>query len=171
MLKTGTFCELVGMTTRIPRWGEVNGRDYHFVSHAKMQEMIDGGQMVEWNKLGDQIYGTPVLSLQTALASGKVPAIILEPNGVVNMHRYCMGNGIRLVPIWLDVSTEVQAARFIERAREQPAEVSAKRLAIMLSEEPDWPSMMPVQTVWIPQRGKTPESIAEQIQGLVKPAV
>lgn len=63
-LTTGRFADLGGVafsvshTTRQPRQGEVNGRDYHFVDHAKFLGMIEGDAFLEWAKVHDNYYGT-----------------------------------------------------------------------------------------------------------------
>ncbi len=48
----------VSHTTRPPRQGEVNGRDYHFVDHATFLGMIEGDAFLEWAKVHDNYYGT-----------------------------------------------------------------------------------------------------------------
>lgn len=48
----------VSHTTRKPRPGEIEGRDYHFVDHATFQDMIATGAFLEWAKVHDNYYGT-----------------------------------------------------------------------------------------------------------------
>jgi len=48
----------VSSTTRNPRSGEVNGRDYFFVSPEKFQQMLDQGLFVEWTEIYGNRYGT-----------------------------------------------------------------------------------------------------------------
>jgi len=48
----------VSSTTRNPRSGEVNGRDYFFVSPEKFQQMVDQGLFVEWTEIYGNRYGT-----------------------------------------------------------------------------------------------------------------
>ena len=49
----------VSMTTRDPREGEVEGKDYFFVTKEKFEELLDEGQLLEHNKFVDNYYGTP----------------------------------------------------------------------------------------------------------------
>ena len=49
----------VSCTTRSPREGETDGKEYRFISKAEFQKMIDKGEFVEWAKVYDQLYGTP----------------------------------------------------------------------------------------------------------------
>ena len=38
----------ISVTTRPKRRGEINGRDYHFIDRARFDEMIAGGELLEW---------------------------------------------------------------------------------------------------------------------------
>ena len=49
----------VSMTTRAPREGEVEGKDYFFVSRERFEELLREGQLLEHNKFVDNYYGTP----------------------------------------------------------------------------------------------------------------
>lgn len=60
----------VSVTTRPMRPGEVDGRDYVFVDHARFQEMADSGALLEWATVFDNGYGTPRAAVEMALSSG-----------------------------------------------------------------------------------------------------
>lgn len=49
----------VSMTTRAPREGEVEGKDYFFVSKERFEELLREGQLLEHNKFVENYYGTP----------------------------------------------------------------------------------------------------------------
>ncbi len=63
-LVNGRFSDLGGLafsvshTTRQPRQGELDGKDYHFVDHATFLGMIEGDAFLEWAKVHDNYYGT-----------------------------------------------------------------------------------------------------------------
>lgn len=63
----------VSMTTRAPRPGEVDGKDYFFVSPDAFQERINAGEMLEWADIhgGMQRSGTPRQPVDEALANGR----------------------------------------------------------------------------------------------------
>lgn len=63
----------VSATTRDPRPGEVDGKDYHFVSRAEFDRMIESGDLLEWAEIhgGLQRSGTPAEPVRTALDQGK----------------------------------------------------------------------------------------------------
>lgn len=62
----------VSMTTRAPRPGEVEGKDYFFVTPTDFQARIDAGEMLEWADIhgGLQRSGTPAGPVRDALAAG-----------------------------------------------------------------------------------------------------
>jgi len=49
---------VVSHTTREPRPGEIDGRDYNFISHEAFKEMAAGNGFLEWTQVFDQFYGT-----------------------------------------------------------------------------------------------------------------
>jgi guanylate kinase len=61
----------VSYTTRRPRPNEVPGRDYHFVSQERFQEMIANDQFLEHAQVFDNCYGTGVRTVQEALSNGE----------------------------------------------------------------------------------------------------
>jgi guanylate kinase len=61
----------VSYTTRKPRPNEIPGRDYHFVSHERFQEMIANCEFLEHAQVFDNGYGTGVRTVQEALSNGE----------------------------------------------------------------------------------------------------
>jgi len=61
----------VSLTTRPKRPGEVAGRDYHFVDTADFNMMVNRGELLEYAKVFDHYYGTPVGPVMEALDSGR----------------------------------------------------------------------------------------------------
>ncbi|MCD2106752.1 MULTISPECIES: guanylate kinase [Rhodococcus] len=63
----------VSATTRDPRPGEVDGKDYRFTSREEFQRMIDSGELLEWAEIhgGLQRSGTPAVPIEEALEAGK----------------------------------------------------------------------------------------------------
>ncbi|NDK67905.1 guanylate kinase [Rhodococcus qingshengii] len=63
----------VSATTRDPRPGEVDGKDYRFTSREEFQRMIDSGELLEWAEIhgGLQRSGTPATPVEEALEAGK----------------------------------------------------------------------------------------------------
>ena len=61
----------VSYTTRAPRPNEVPGRDYHFVSMERFEEMAARGEFLEYARVFDNCYGTGVRAVEEALANGE----------------------------------------------------------------------------------------------------
>src|SRR6266545_4803068 len=60
-----------GKTTRPMRPGEVEGRDYMFVGHARFEQMVKRQELLEWATVFDNRYGTPRAPVEAALAAGQ----------------------------------------------------------------------------------------------------
>lgn len=97
------FKRSVSATTRDPRDGEINGQDYHFVSHEKFKEIT----MIESNQFDSNFYGMPLSEL-----SGKKHIVLTtEPQGAFNVLKYTKENKIKIKPIVvyfdIDMSTRL----------------------------------------------------------------
>ena len=79
--KAFSFEYSVSMTTRKPRPGEVNGKDYYFVSEDRFQEAIKGNELLEYNEYVSNHYGTPLAPVQKMLNEGKDVLLEIDVNG------------------------------------------------------------------------------------------
>ena len=79
----------VSMTTRQPRPGEVNGKDYFFVSKEEFEQHIREGQMLEYAKYVDNYYGTPLKYINDTLDEGKDLFLEIEVNGAMQVRSKC----------------------------------------------------------------------------------
>ena len=61
----------VSVTTRPPRPGEVNGRDYFFLDVATFQRMRENGELLEHATVFGNLYGTPRTAVEEALSAGR----------------------------------------------------------------------------------------------------
>jgi guanylate kinase len=71
----------VSYTTRAPRPGEVNGKDYFFVSNAEFQRRIKQGEFAEWTENYGNLYGTSMETMQEFLLYGNDLLLDIEPRG------------------------------------------------------------------------------------------
>jgi guanylate kinase len=60
----------VSTTTRSPRAGEVEGKDYCFVSNQRFDEMVAAGEFAEWAVVHGNRYGTSIATVQQSIAGG-----------------------------------------------------------------------------------------------------
>jgi guanylate kinase len=116
----------VSATTRAPRPGEVDGVDYHFVSPARFQQLIDEGALLEWAEIhgGLQRSGTLAAPVRAATGSG-FPVLIEVDLAGARAIKKAMPEAITVFlapPSWADLQ-----ARLVGRGTETP-EAMARRL-------------------------------------------
>ncbi len=115
----------VSVTTRLPRAGEVNGREYFFVDDKEFDRMVDEGELLEWAEFAGNKYGTPRNPLEEKLAAG-IPCLLeIDLEGARHVRRSMPD--ARLVflapPSWAEL-----VRRLTARGTEPP-EVVQRRLA------------------------------------------
>lgn len=71
----------VSCTTRPPRPGEVDGRDYHFLSREAFQERMARGEFVEWVENFGELYGTSRKTMDAFLETGQDLLLDIESRG------------------------------------------------------------------------------------------
>lgn len=122
----------VSATTRAPRPGEVDGVDYHFVTPAQFQQLIDSGALLEWAEIHGGLHrsGTLAEPVRKAAASGH-PVLIEVDLAGARAVKYAMPEAISVFlapPSW-----EVLEARLVGRGTETP-EVIDRRLSTARAE-------------------------------------
>jgi guanylate kinase len=75
----------VSVTTRPPRLGERDGVDYHFVDPDRFEAMAANGDLLEWARYADNLYGTPLAPVAAAVADGAVVVLDIEVQGAVQV--------------------------------------------------------------------------------------
>jgi guanylate kinase len=114
----------ISVTSRPPREGEVDGRDYHFVSEERFQELIAEGLFYEWARVHDNLYGTRRDLVETQLARGKDVVLDIDVVGSLNIKK--MNDKAVLIFI-LPPSMQVLEGR-LRRRETDSDEVIRKRL-------------------------------------------
>ena len=71
----------VSYTTRLPRRGEINGKDYHFISQESFQAMKRKGAFAEWALVHGNYYGTTLKSLRDAIKKKKDLVLDIDVQG------------------------------------------------------------------------------------------
>jgi guanylate kinase len=77
----------ISFTTRKPRPGEVDGRDYFYIDDASFETMVREGGLVEWVEVYGHRYGTGRDWLKGVLASGQDVLLDIETTGALNLRR------------------------------------------------------------------------------------
>lgn len=77
----------VSATTRNPRPGEVDGREYYFKSVNEFRNLIDYNGFIEWAQYVENYYGTPRKFVEDELSAGKDVILEIEVQGALNIKR------------------------------------------------------------------------------------
>jgi len=94
----------ISATTRTPREGEVDGVHYFFKTREEFQKMIENNDLVEWNEVHGNYYGTPKSFVQKTLQEGKRVLFDLDVFGKVNFDKvYPEAVGILILPPSLEI--------------------------------------------------------------------
>lgn len=75
----------ISVTTREPRAGEKNGREYYFVSMDEFNKMIEENKFLEWNSHFSNKYGTLISEVERIANEGFTPFLEVEVNGAENI--------------------------------------------------------------------------------------
>jgi guanylate kinase len=125
----------VSVTTRKPRPGEVDGRDYWFVDEASFQAMSESDALLEWATVFGNFYGTPRAPIEQAVAEGRDVLFDIDWQGTQQLSERMAGDLVRVFV--LPPSGPALEQRLRRRAQD-PDEVVAKRMAEASSEISHW---------------------------------
>ncbi|WP_334146271.1 guanylate kinase [Hyphomicrobium sp.] len=125
----------VSVTTRKPRPGEVDGRDYIFVDEKTFKSMAESDQLLEWATVFGNSYGTPRAPIEQAVAEGRDVLFDIDWQGTQQLSERTAGELVRVFV--LPPSADALEQRLRTRAQD-PAEVVAKRMAEASSEISHW---------------------------------
>ena len=116
----------VSCTTRTPREGEVDGRDYFFVSHEEFERRREVDEFVEWAEVHGHYYGTLASELIRSESEGRIPVLEVDVQGGVNVIKRF---GDRVLSVFVFApSMEVLEERLRGRGTDDEASI-ARRLA------------------------------------------
>jgi guanylate kinase len=125
----------VSVTTRPPREGEVDGRDYFFISKERFAAMRDGGELLEWAEVFGNFYGTPKRAVELAVGRGRDVLFDIDWQGTQQLAQAMEDD---LVSIFiLPPSAEELRDRLVKRAQDS-ASIVAKRMAEASREISHW---------------------------------
>jgi guanylate kinase len=77
----------VSFTTREPRTGEIDGKDYHFVDRSRFEAMVTDGAFLEWAEVYNRMYGTGLAATREALATGMDLVLDVDVQGARKVRR------------------------------------------------------------------------------------
>src|SRR5262245_3887495 len=119
----------VSYTTRAPRNGEVNGREYFFVDRKQFEEMVAAGEFLEWANVHGNLYGTSQKQIGSETSAGTDIVLEVDVQGAASVKRL----GLDSVSVFiLPPSPETLRERLVLRGTDTP-----ESLAVRLRNAPD----------------------------------
>ena len=125
----------VSATTRPIRPGEVDGKDYHFVTQREFDRMVDNSEFFEWARVFGHSYGTPKAEIRAGLKIGRDYLFDIDWQGTQQLYQKAQADVVRvfILPPSLD---ELQR-RLVGRNTDS-ADVIADRMARAQAEISHW---------------------------------
>ena len=115
----------ISHTTRAPRPGEEDGREYHFIDVPAFLEKVQHGEFLEWAEVHGNYYGTSKKWIESEMSSGRDVLLEIDWQGAQQVRKsFSKAIGIFVLP----PSMEVLKARLSGRGTDS-AEVIARRIA------------------------------------------
>ena len=115
----------ISHTTRKPRKGEINGKDYLFVDEETFNKNIQGNKYIEYASVHENLYGTPQEFIDSKIQSGYKVLLEIDWQGALNvMQKYPLAKSIFISP----PSIEELKDRLVKRGLDSE-EVINKRVA------------------------------------------
>jgi guanylate kinase len=136
---TGEFPSLalsVSATTRAPRPGERDGREYHFVDAARFAQMARAGDFLEHAEVHEHRYGTPKTTVLETLAEGKDILFDIDWQGARDIRKAMPRD---TVSVFILPPTLAALERRLHTRAQDSFEVIARRLERARGEIEHWP--------------------------------
>jgi len=130
----------VSCTTRHPRRGEVDGKDYHFLSHKAFERKIVGGELLEHAEVHGQLYGTLQAPVLSQLMAGRDVLMDIDVLGAAQI-RACTHPTIRraLVDVFITPPDLAELRRRLAGRGTETEEQLDLRLHNAVQEVRHWP--------------------------------
>ena len=102
----------ISATTRAPRPGEEEAREYFFKTPEAFDDLVSAGELLEWAEVNHHRYGTPRAPVEAALAAGKDVLFDIDWQGAKSIAEKMPNDSVRvfvLPPSWSDLSRRLHA--------------------------------------------------------------
>jgi guanylate kinase len=119
----GNLAYSVSYTTRAPRLGETNGREYFFVSTLEFEGMVARGDFLEWANVHGHLYGTNRGQVERERAAGHDIVLEIDVQGAASI-RKMIDDAVTI--FILPPSFEVLRQRLIARGTDSPADLERR---------------------------------------------
>jgi guanylate kinase len=126
----------ISVTTRPKRGGEINGRDYHFIDRARFDDMVAGGELLEWAEVFEHRYGTPRQPVVKALQAGRDVLFDIDWQGTQQLREKARTD---LVSVFVLPPTTKELERRLKQRAQDSKSVIGSRMAKAAGEMSHWP--------------------------------
>jgi guanylate kinase len=126
----------VSATTRAPRPGEVDGREYHFVTRPEFEDMVDRGELLEHAEVFGNLYGSPRAPIEAAMGQGRDTLFDIDWQGGQQIRNSPLGREV--VSIFILPPSMAELERRLRSRGQDSAEVIAGRMARSMAEVSHW---------------------------------
>ena len=126
----------VSATTRAPRLGELDGREYHFVTRDEFLAMVDRGELLEHAEVFGNLYGSPRGPIETAMAEGRDTLFDIDWQGGQQIRNSPLGREV--VSIFILPPSMAELERRLRTRGQDSGEVIAGRMARSMAEVSHW---------------------------------
>lgn len=115
----------ISMTTRLPRKGEVDGKDYIFTDKEHFEQAIQDGELLEWAEFVGNYYGTPLSQVEKLRNEGKNVILEIEVQGAQQVAKKVPD----CISIFMIPPTMEELENRIRGRSTEPEEIIQERLA------------------------------------------
>jgi guanylate kinase len=126
----------ISATTRVPRAGEVDGRDYHFMSEEAFKHQVAQGEMLEHAHVFGNFYGSPRGPVQAAIDTGRDVLFDIDWQGAQQIRNSALGQ--HTLSIFILPPSIAELHRRLQTRGQDSAEVIAKRMQKSWDEISHW---------------------------------
>ncbi|MDI6731173.1 MAG: guanylate kinase [Candidatus Margulisbacteria bacterium] len=126
----------ISATTRPPRPGEAHGEHYFFITQHEFDKRVKNNEFLEWAKVHNYYYGTPLSSLKEQLAKGKTIVCEVDVQGAAAIKNFVEERRLRAAAVFIFLippSVDILAFRLKKRKTEDE-EVVNYRLRAAIAE-------------------------------------
>lgn len=127
----------VSATTRAPREGEVDGREYHFRSRDAFEAMVATGQMLEHAEVFGNFYGSPRAPVEAAVTEGRDTLFDVDWQGGQQIKNSVLGKDV--VSVFILPPSMAELDRRLRTRGQDSDDVIRGRMAKSLAEISHWP--------------------------------
>lgn len=113
----------ISTTTRAPRKGEKNGREYYFVTETQFKDEIKQKQFVEWAKVHNNYYGTSKKILESIISKGKDVLLDIDVQGAIKIKKQYKD---ALMIFVMAPSLKILKQRLIKRNKDSKAVINIR---------------------------------------------